>query len=33
MEVSEELEARPGGAWVAEMYARHRGVSAEVRAA
>ncbi len=22
----EELEARPGGAWVAEMYARHRGV-------
>lgn len=25
-----ELEARPGGAWVADMYARHRGVSAEI---
>ena len=25
-----ELAVRPGGAWVAEMYARHRGVSAEI---
>jgi glutathione S-transferase len=30
LEVREELEGRAGGAWVAEMYARHRGVSAEV---
>ncbi len=29
-ELREELAARPGGAWVAEMYARHRGASAEV---
>lgn len=28
----EELTAREGGAWVAEMYARHRGASAEVPA-
>jgi glutathione S-transferase len=27
-----DLDARPGGAWVHEMYARHRGVSAEVAA-
>src|SRR5262245_51091652 len=26
----EELMARPGGEWVTEMYARHRGVSAEI---
>lgn len=25
LEVREELEARPGGRWVLEMYARHRG--------
>lgn len=25
LEVREELEARPGGQWVLEMYARHRG--------
>ncbi len=25
MELRRELDARPGGAWVAEMYARHRG--------
>lgn len=31
--VQAELDARPGGAWVHEMYARHRGVSAEVAAA
>ena len=31
-ELRAELEARPGGAWVAEMYARHRGVSAEIAA-
>ena len=30
MELREELGARPGGKWVAEMYARHRGESAEV---
>ena len=30
MELREELSARPGGVWVAEMYARHRGQSAEV---
>jgi glutathione S-transferase len=28
-----ELDARPGGRWVHEMYARHRGTSAEVAAA
>jgi glutathione S-transferase len=28
----EELMARPGGEWVSEMYARHRGTSAEVPA-
>jgi glutathione S-transferase len=32
LELRRELEARPGGAWVAEMYARHRGTSAEVAA-
>lgn len=32
LEVREELAAREGGAWVAEMYARHRGSSAEVAA-
>jgi len=30
-ELREELSARPGGEWVAEMYTRHRGESAEVR--
>lgn len=30
LELREELEARDAGKWVAEMYARHRGVSAEV---
>ena len=30
VELREELLARPGGAWVRDMYARHRGVSAEV---
>jgi glutathione S-transferase len=29
-ELREELGARPGGEWVAEMYARHRGESAEI---
>jgi len=29
-ELREELDARPGGGWVMEMDARHRGVSAEV---
>jgi hypothetical protein len=29
-ELRAELEARDGGKWVAEMFARHRGVSAEV---
>ena len=29
-ELGDELGARPGGAWVTEMFARHRGVSAEV---
>ncbi len=29
-EVREELEARPGGRWVHEMYARHRGASVPV---
>ena len=33
MAVREELSARPGGEWVREMYARHRGRSAEVGAA
>jgi glutathione S-transferase len=32
LEVREELRARPGGRWVEDMYARHRGVSAEVPA-
>ncbi len=31
-ELREELMARPGGQWVGEMYARHRGSSAEVAA-
>jgi glutathione S-transferase len=30
LELRGELSARPGGEWVAEMYARHRGESAEV---
>ena len=30
LELREELEARDGGKWVHEMYARHRGESAEV---
>ncbi len=30
LDLRAELEARPGGAWVNEMYARHRGVSAEI---
>jgi glutathione S-transferase len=30
LEFREELEARAGGKWVHEMYARHRGESAEV---
>ena len=29
-ELRGELSARPGGEWVSEMYARHRGASAEV---
>jgi glutathione S-transferase len=29
-ELRDELSAREGGRWVAEMYARHRGASAEV---
>jgi glutathione S-transferase len=32
LELREELSARPGGEWVGEMYARHRGASAEVGA-
>ena len=32
LELREELSARPGGEWVGEMYARHRGSSAEVPA-
>jgi len=32
LELREELMARPGGAWVFDMYARHRGVSAEIGA-
>ena len=32
LDLRAELEARPGGAWVTEMYTRHRGVSAEVAA-
>jgi glutathione S-transferase len=31
-ELREELSAREGGRWVAEMYARHRGASVEVPA-
>jgi glutathione S-transferase len=31
-ELREQLEARVGGAWVAQMFARHRGVSAAVAA-
>ncbi len=30
MDLREELSARPGGEWVAQMYARHRGQSAEI---
>ena len=30
MELRDQLSARPGGEWVADMYARHRGSSAEV---
>ena len=30
LELREELESRPGGEWLAEMYARHRGESAEI---
>ena len=30
LELREELSAREGGAWVAEMYARHRGESAAI---
>jgi len=32
LEFREELSARPGGQWVREMFARHRGVSAEIAA-
>jgi len=32
LELRAELSARRGGEWVAEMYARHRGESAEVQA-
>ena len=32
VEFRDELEARDGGKWVHEMYARHRGVSAEIAA-
>jgi glutathione S-transferase len=32
LEAREELEAREGGAWVAEMFARHRGAACEVAA-
>jgi glutathione S-transferase len=32
LKLREELSARPGGEWVDEMYARHRGTSAEVPA-
>ena len=31
LELREELSSRPGGEWVTEMYARHRGESAEIR--
>jgi glutathione S-transferase len=31
-EARAELSARPGGEWVTEMYARHRGTSAEIGA-
>lgn len=30
MELREELAARPGGKWIEEMYARHRGIPAAV---
>jgi glutathione S-transferase len=30
-ELRDELDARPGGRWVHEMFAKHRGTSAEVR--
>ena len=30
MDLREELSGRPGGEWVAEMYARHRRQSAEI---
>lgn len=30
LELRDELSSRPGGEWVAEMYRRHRGASAEV---
>jgi glutathione S-transferase len=30
LELRSELERRPGGEWIAAMYARHRGASAEV---
>jgi glutathione S-transferase len=30
LELREELTGRPGADWIVEMYARHRGVSAEV---
>ena len=33
LDLRAELEARPGGAWVTEMYTRHRGVSTEMIAA
>jgi glutathione S-transferase len=32
LDLREELEARPGGRWIHEMYARHRATSAEVAA-
>ena len=32
LDLRAELQARPGGAWVYEMYARHRGVSAAIAA-
>lgn len=31
LELRAELEARPGGTWVVDTYARHRGTSMEVR--
>jgi len=33
LELREELMARPGADWIFEMYARHRGTSAEIGAA